>query len=42
MSLLILRFWTAAVLTFLKIGVKLLNDKALEVIPIYGRTVAQS
>ena len=42
MSLLILRFWTAAVLTFLKIGVKLLKDKALEIIPKYGRTEAQS
>ena len=42
MSLLIFRFWTATVLTFLKIGVNLLKDKALEIIPKYGRTEAQS
>ena len=33
MSLLIFRFWTATVLTLFKIGVKLLKDKALEIIP---------
>ena len=42
MFLLIFRFWTATVLTFLKIGLKLLKDKALEIIPKYGRTEAQS
>ena len=41
MSLLIFRFWTATVLTFLKIGLKLLKDKALEIIPKYGRTEAK-
>ena len=41
MSLLIFRFWTATVLAFLKIGLKLLKDKALEIIPQYGRTEAQ-
>ena len=41
MSLLIFRFWTATVLTFLKIGAKLLKDKALEIISKYG-TEAQS
>ena len=30
MSLLIFCFWTATVLTFLKIGLKLLKDKALD------------
>ena len=38
MSLLILRFWTATVFTFLKSGLKLFKDKALEIIPKYGRT----
>ena len=42
MSLLILQFWTAIVLTFLKIGEEWLKDKALEIISKYGRTVAQS
>ena len=42
MSLLTFRFWTPTVLTFLKIGVNLLKDKALETIPKYGRTEAQS
>ena len=41
MSLLIFRFWTATVLTFLKNGLKLLKDKALEIIPKYGRTEAK-
>ena len=41
MSLLIFRFWTAAVLTFLKDGLKLFKDKALEIIPKYGTTEAQ-
>ena len=38
MSLLIFRFWIATVLTLLKNGLKLLKDKALEIIPTYGRT----
>ena len=42
MSLLTFCFWTAAVLTFLRNGLKLLKDKALEIIPNYGRTGAQS
>ena len=41
MSLLIFRFSTATVLTFLKNGLKLLKDKALEIIPKYGRTEAK-
>ena len=40
MSLTIFRFRTATVLTFLKNGLKLLKDKALE-IPNYGRTEVQ-
>ena len=40
MSLMILCFWTATVLTFLRNGFKLLKDKALG-IPNYGRTEAQ-
>ena len=42
MSLLIFRFWIAIVLTFLKNGLKLLKDKALEIIPKYGGTETQS
>ena len=42
MSLLILSFWTATVLTYFKNGLKLLKDKALEIIPKYGKTEAQS
>ena len=42
MSLLISRFWTARIFSFLKNGLKLLKDKALEIIPKYGRTEAQS
>ena len=42
MSLLIFSSWTATVLTFLKNGLKLLKGKALENIPNYGRTEAQS
>ena len=41
MSSLILCFWKATVLTFLKSGLKLLKDKALEIIPKYGRTEAK-
>ena len=41
MSSLIICFWRAAVLTFLKNGLKLLKDKALEIIPKYGRTEAK-
>ena len=37
MPLLILHFWIATVLTFSKIDMKLLKDKALEIIPKYGR-----
>ena len=40
-SLLILQFWTATVLTFLKIVVKLVKDEALEIIPKYGGTETQ-
>ena len=40
MYLLIFRFWTATDLTFLKNVLKLLKDKALEIIPKYGRTKA--
>ena len=40
MSLIIFRFWTATLLTFLKNDLKLLKDKGLE-IPNYGRTDAQ-
>ena len=42
MSLLIFRFWTATVLNFLKNGLKLRTDEALEIIPKYGRPEAQS
>ena len=42
MSLLMFCFWTARILTFLKNGLNLLKDKALEIIPEYGRTKAQS
>ena len=42
MSLLIFHFWTPTVLTFLKLGLKLLKDKVLEIIPKYERTEAQS
>ena len=42
MSLLISHFWTAAVPTFLKNGLELLKEKALKMIPKYGRTEAQS
>ena len=42
MSLLIFRFWRETLFTFLKNSLKLLKDKALEIIPKYGRTQAQS
>ena len=42
MPLLIFRFWTATAFAFLKNGLMLLKDKALEIIPKYGRTEAQS
>ena len=42
MSLLIFHFWTATVLTFLKNGLELFKEKALKMIPKYGRTQAQS
>ena len=38
MSLLIFRFWTTTVLLSLKNDLKFLKDKALEIIPKYGRT----
>ena len=41
MSSLIFCFWRTTVLTFFKNGLKLLKDKALEVIPKYGRTEAK-
>ena len=40
MSLLIFGFWTGTVVTFIKNGLKLLKDKALEITPKYGRTEA--
>ena len=42
MSLLISHFWTATVLTILKDELVLLKEKALKMIPKYGRTEAQS
>ena len=42
MSLLIFRFRAVAVFTFLRNGLSFLKDKALEIIPNYGRTGAQS
>ena len=42
MSSLMFRFSTATVLTFLKNGLKLLKDKALKIVPTYGKTEAQS
>ena len=41
MSSLIFCFWRATVLAFLKNGLRLLKDKALEIIPKYGRTEAK-
>ena len=41
MSLSISHFWTATVLTFLKNGLELLKEKALKMMPKYGRTEAQ-
>ena len=41
MPSLIICFWRATVLTFVKNGSKLLEDKALETIPKYGRTEAK-
>ena len=41
MSSLIFCFWRATVPTFLKNGLKLLKDKALEIIPKYGRSEAK-
>ena len=41
MSSLTFCFWRATVLTLLKNGLKLLKDKALEIIPTYGRTEAK-
>ena len=42
MSLLIFHFWTAIVLTFLKTGLELFKEKAIKMIPKYGRTDAKS
>ena len=42
MSLLISHFRTATILTFLKNGLELLKEKALKIIPKYGRTKTQS
>ena len=42
MSLLIFHFWTATVLTILKDELVLLKEKALKMIPKYGRTEAKS
>ena len=42
MSLSIFHFWTVTVLTFLKNGLELFKEKALKMIPKYGRTQAQS
>ena len=41
MSSLIFCFWRATVVTFLKNDLKLLKDKALEIILKYGRTEAK-
>ena len=41
MSLLMFRFWTATVLTFLKNDLKLPKEKARELIPKYERTEAE-
>ena len=41
MSSLIFYFWRATVLTFLRNGLKLLKDKALEILLKYGRTEAK-
>ena len=41
MSSLIFSFWKAKVLTFLKYDLKLLKDKALEIIRKYGGTEAK-
>ena len=41
MSLLIFCFWRAPVFTFVKNGLKLLKDKALEITPKYRRTEAK-
>ena len=42
MSLLILHFWTATVLTFFKNGLELFKEKALNMIPKRGRTEGES
>ena len=42
MSVLIFHIWTATVLTFLKNGLELFQEKALKMIPKYGRTKAQN
>ena len=42
MSLLIFHFWTATVLTFFKNSVELFKEKALKMIPKYGRTEAHT
>ena len=42
MPLLIFHFLTTAVLTFLRSGLKLLNENAVEMTPKYRRTEAQS
>ena len=41
MSSLIFCFWRATVLTFFKNGLKFVKNKALEIIPKYGRTEAK-
>ena len=42
MSLPIFHLWTATVFTFLKDDLKLLKDKALEIVSKYGRNEAQN
>ena len=42
MSLLIFHFWTATVLTFLKNGIELLQEKVLKMTVKHGRTEAQN
>ena len=41
MSSLIFCFWRATVAAFLKNGLRLLREKAMEIIPKYGRTKAK-
>ena len=42
MPLLMFHFWTATYLTFSKNSLELFKEKALKMIPKYGRTESQS